>query len=304
MRARVIKSTGSWYRLKNNEGSEFDARLRGKFKLVDKKITNPIAVGDWVEVEETVEGDYAIHSILDRENYVIRVSPRKKGHYHMLASNIDQAVLITSLRQPRTSIGFIDRFLITLETFRIHGIIVINKTDLYSDAEIEALMHTKTLYEGIGYDVIFTSFEQEGADQLFPLLKGKTSLLAGHSGTGKSTLINVLFPDASQDIKEISSFADKGVHTTTFAEMFTMKDGTEVIDTPGIKELGLADIEPEELSHYFPEMRAYLGQCRFNNCIHINEPNCAIQEALNEGKISLSRFESYVSMLEGDDNRR
>lgn len=304
MRARVIKSTGSWYRLRDEKGIHFDARLRGKFKLENKKITNPIAVGDWVDVVEPNDGDYLINEIVDRHNYVIRVSPRKKGHFHLLASNIDQAVLISSLKKPRTSVGFIDRFFITLETFRIPGILVINKTDLYSDSEIEALNHTCDLYERIGYRTIMTSFRKEGPEPMIPLLKGKTSLLAGHSGTGKSTLVNQLIPEVNQQIQEVSSFADKGVHTTTFAEMFSLDEKTDIIDTPGIKELGLAEIAPEELSHYFPEMRQYLGECKYNNCIHINEPGCKIQEAIYEGKISVSRFESYLSMLEGDDNRR
>jgi ribosome biogenesis GTPase len=281
-----------------------DVRLRGKLKLLDKKVTNPIAVGDWVELEQVTDEDYVIRQVVDRDNYVIRVSPRKKSHFHIIAANIDQAVLIGSLKQPKTSIGFIDRFFITLETFRIPGILVINKTDLYSEQELKALAFTKELYESIGYQVLFASFEHGDTGGIEELLKDKTTLLSGHSGTGKSTLINQLVPEAEQSVSEVSNFADKGVHTTTFAEMFDLPKGGTVIDTPGIKELGLAEIEETELSHYFPEMRQFLGECKFNNCLHLDEPGCIIRAAVDEGAIHLSRYQSYLSMLEDDDNRR
>ena len=299
----VMKSTGSWYWVNTSEGV-LQSRLRGKFKLIDKKITNPIAVGDRVNLELVNGVDWIIKDIFPRTNYVVRESPRKRGHHHLIAANIDQAMLITSLRQPRTSLGFIDRFLVTLEAFRIPGILVINKTDLYTDAEKEALAYTADLYEGIGYRTVFTSFEQGDVDVLPELLGDKLTLLSGHSGTGKSTLVNLLEAEVDQKTQEVSDFADKGVHTTTFAEMFKLTGGGYVIDTPGIKELGLAEIEPSELSHYFPEMRQYIGECRFNNCKHMGEPGCAIMEALEEGEISDSRFESYLSMMENEDNRR
>jgi len=303
VKAIIRKSTGSWYDVKLENGSVRKARLRGKFKLEDKRITNPIAVGDCVTLEELDGEDLVITSIDNRKNYVIRISPRKKGFFHLIAANLDQAVLITSLRQPRTSIGFIDRFFVTLETFRIPGILVINKKDIYDEDEMEMVEALKWMYEDIGYKVLATSFEKGDLGELEGLLSGKTSLLSGHSGTGKSTLINLLLPNVNQEVGEVSDFADKGVHTTTFAEMFDWKDA-QLIDTPGIKELGLADIEKEELSHFFPEMRDLLGHCRFNNCIHVNEPGCAILAAVEEGKIHPSRYQSYLSMLEGDDNRR
>lgn len=300
----VMKSTGSWYSVRTASGDVLRCRLRGKLKLVNKKITNPIAVGDRALLEVSDTEDWIIKEILPRTNYVIRESPRKRGHHHLIAANIDQAMLITSLRQPKTSLGFIDRFLVTLEAFRISGIIVINKTDLYNEAELEALEMTAALYDDIGYPTLFTSFENGELSNLNSYLTNKTTLLSGHSGTGKSTLVNALIKDADQKTMEISSFADKGVHSTTFAEMFELDEGGFLIDTPGIKELGLAEIEHSELSHYFPEMRKYIGQCRFNNCMHTGEPGCAIMEALEEGEIPTSRFESYLSMLENDDNRR
>ncbi len=304
MKALVIKSTGSWYRVKTDQNEKIEVRLRGKLKLQDKKITNPIAVGDIVHLEQIETGEYVISVIEPRTNYVIRISPRKKSHHHMLAANIDQAAVITSLRHPRTSTGFIDRFFITLETFRIPGVLVINKADLYTDEELELLQHTKKLYDSLGYKTIITSIAEGRIEEIVKELKGKTTLLCGHSGTGKSTLINKLIPEADQDINKVSTFADKGVHTTTFAEMFDLDESTHVIDTPGIKELGLADIEENELSHYFPEMRQFLGECKFNNCLHLDEPGCVVREAVESGEISFSRYDSYLSMLASDDNRR
>ncbi|MEM9326933.1 MAG: ribosome small subunit-dependent GTPase A [Bacteroidota bacterium] len=301
---QVVKSTGSWYWVRTEAGTMIKARLRGKFKLEGKKITNPIAVGDRVNLEVLDDNDTVISQILPRKNYVIRASPRKRGHHHLLATNIDQAVLITSLYQPRTSLGFIDRFLVTLETFRIPGIVVINKADLYDDDDTELAQAILSIYEEIGYQGVLTSFANEDPAQLPELLAGKTSLLAGHSGTGKSSLVNLLIPDAKQKILEVSNFADKGVHSTTFAEMFPFGKDAYIIDTPGIKELGLAEIEEGELSHYFPEMRDLLGQCRFHNCQHISEPGCAIQAAVEAGRIVPSRYESYLSMMAGEDNRR
>lgn len=299
----IIKSTGSWYSVRLQDGKEVKARLPGRFKLESKKISNPIAVGDKVELLPEAE-NFIIEVITPRKNYIVRKSPKKKHFAHMIAANIDQAVLIASHKRPRTSLGFIDRFLVTLEAFRIPGYLLINKSDLYSKEEQTALRSIMELYESIGYQTMMTSFIEGVPHQVGDWLQAKTTLLSGHSGSGKSTLINLLQPNAHQQIGEISDFANKGVHTTTFAEMFSLDADTHVIDTPGIKELGLAEITAEELSHYFPEMRNLMGQCKFNNCRHVDEPSCAVQEAVQTGDIALSRFESYLSMMQEDDNRR
>ena len=303
MNGVIIKSTGSWYSVRLQDGKEVKARLPGRFKLQNKKISNPIAVGDKVELLPEAE-NFIIEVIKPRKNYIVRKSPKKKHFSHMIAANIDQAVLIASHKRPRTSLGFIDRFLVTLEAFRIPGYLLINKSDLYSKEEQTALRDIMELYESIGYQTMMTSFIEGVPHQVGDWLQAKTTLLSGHSGAGKSTLINLLQPNAHQQIGDISDFANKGVHTTTFAEMFSLDADTHVIDTPGIKELGLAEIMAEELSHYFPEMRNLMGQCKFNNCRHVDEPSCAVQEAVQSGDIALSRFESYLSMMQEDDNRR
>ncbi|MEM9340487.1 MAG: ribosome small subunit-dependent GTPase A, partial [Bacteroidota bacterium] len=243
-----------------------------------------------------------ITGIKERTNYVIRQSPRKKGHDHLIASNIDQGVLIATLKMPRTSIGFIDRFLVTLEAFRIPGVILFNKKDLYKTKDLNLYEELKGIYEPLGYKVRISSFLTDTAE-LRDLFEGKRSLLSGHSGAGKSTLINQLIPSVKQEVSEVSSFANKGVHTTTFAELFFIDEASSVIDTPGIKELSLSEIEPEELSHYFPEMRKYLGTCKFHNCLHANEPGCAVKNALGKD-ISESRYKSYLGLLLQEDNRR
>ena len=299
----IIKSTGSWYLVRLQDGKEVKARLPGRFKLENKKISNPIAVGDKVELLPEAE-NFLIEVITPRKNYIVRKSPKKKHFSHMIAANIDQAVLIASHKRPRTSLGFIDRFLVTLEAFRIPGYLLINKSDLYLKEEQAALLGIMELYESIGYQTMMTSFIEGVPNQVVDWLQAKTTLLSGHSGSGKSTLINLLQPNAHQQISDISDFANKGIHTTTFAEMFSLDADTHVIDTPGIKELGLAEIMAEELSHYFPEMRNLMGQCKFNNCQHVDEPSCAVQEAVQSGHIALSRFESYLSMMQEDDNRR
>ena len=299
----IIKSTGSWYSVRLQDGKEVKARLPGRFKLENKKISNPIAVGDKVELLPEAE-NFIIEVIKPRKNYIVRKSPKKKHFSHMIAANIDQAVLIASHKRPRTSLGFIDRFLVTLEAFRIPGYLLINKSDLYLKEEQAALLGIMELYESIGYQTMMTSFIEGVPNQVVAWLQAKTTLLSGHSGSGKSTLINLLQPNAHQQIGDISDFANKGIHTTTFAEMFSLDADTHVIDTPGIKELGLAEIMAEELSHYFPEMRNLMGQCKFNNCQHVDEPSCAVQEAVQSGHIALSRFESYLSMMQEDDNRR
>lgn len=303
MIGRVTKSTGMWYEVEA-EDKKYLARLRGKFRLEEKKITNPIAVGDKVVMvpHQQDKKEYVITEILERKNYVIRQSPRKKGHDHMLASNIDQGVVIVTLKMPRTSEGFVDRFLITLETFRIPAYILFNKKDLYGKKEREKFEFLQSIYENSGYKVHLCSFHTD-VEEIRSIFYGKVSLLVGHSGSGKSTLLNGLVSSAGQETSAVSSFANKGVHTTTYAELFKMGQNSAVIDTPGIKELGLSDILPEELSHYFPEMRDHLGQCKYYNCLHLNEPGCKIKELIGTG-ISELRYKSYLSMLESSENRR
>jgi ribosome biogenesis GTPase len=307
MKGRVIKSTGSWYIVQI--GSQLvSARLKGKFKQDELKLTNPIAVGDWVILEKEPNLETAIISeILPRDNYVIRKSTRKQHFSHIIASNLDQAMLVITMKNPRTSLGFIDRFLVSTESFRIPAILVVNKMDLLSGESAEDwLLDIHEIYEPLGYKVIEVSaLYTEKPKELFqPILVNKTTLISGHSGVGKSTLLNALIPEAAQSTKEISSFSDKGVHTTTFAELFPLEYQGSLIDTPGIKEFGILDVDDFELSHYFPEMRNYLGQCKYNNCQHVNEPGCMVLKKLEEGYIHPYRYESYLNILNEEDNRR
>lgn len=307
MEGRVIKSTGSWYIVQDTEGNTFSCRLRGKFKLKAFKATNPIAVGDLVEfsIEDGAEGTGIISKILKRENYIIRKAAHKTGQSHIIASNIDQAILIATLLYPKTSLGFIDRFLVSAEAFRIPAIIAFNKSDIYNEEALAIYEELAALYNEVGYQTfLMSATEEQGLEEIKQLLKDRTTLLTGHSGVGKSTLINKLIPTASQKVAAISDFAQKGTHTTTFAEIFAVNPTTFIIDTPGIKEWGLVDIEDQELSHFFPELRALLGQCRFYNCTHTHEPGCAIIEAFNKGTVAESRYQSYLSMLDNVDNRR
>ncbi len=307
MKGVVVKSTGSWYLVRDEKGQLHRARLRGKFKLKGMKVSNPLAVGDRVEfdVETTGEDTAVIHKIEDRENYIIRQSTHKSAHAHIIAANLDQALLIVTLVSPRTSFGFIDRFLVTAEAYDIPTILIFNKTDLYDDELREYQHQISYMYEQIGYSSLAVSAQNnEGIESIKELLHGKTTLLSGHSGVGKSSLINLIVPDLELKTSEISGFSDKGVHTTTFAEMFEIDPETFVIDTPGIKELGIVDIPKTQLSHYFPEMRERMNKCRFNNCTHFNEPGCAVVEAVRNSEISLTRYESYLSMLHGEDNRK
>ncbi|ERM84838.1 GTPase RsgA [Rhodonellum psychrophilum GCM71 = DSM 17998] len=307
MKGRVIKSTGSWYIVK--AGDELlKCRLRGKFKQDDLKLTNPIAVGDYVEIKkEADQPTWTIDEIHLRENYIIRKSTRKNHFSHIIASNIDQAFLMVTLNNPRTSLGFIDRFLVSTESFRIPATIVVNKTDLiHKEKDKEYLQDIREIYEPLGYPVLEISALNEGdlKEKFLSLLKGKTTLLSGHSGVGKSTLLNKLIPEAQQQTKEISKFSAKGVHTTTFAEMFALEGGGYLIDTPGIKEFGILDIDDNVLSHYFVEMRKYLGQCKYNDCRHLNEPGCVVLEKLEEGYIHPYRYDSYINILTEEDSHR
>jgi ribosome biogenesis GTPase len=303
----VIKSTGSWYEVQDAEtGRVFRCRLRGKFKLNDKKITNPLAVGDRVTFNLEPKAETCIITeIAPRTNYIIRKSVHKTAHGHIVAANIDQAMLIASLTMPRTSLGFIDRFLVNAESFRIPSVVVFNKWDLLEDDERAYIEEAVGMYQSIGYKTLITSTVSNlNIDAFYELLKGKTTLLTGHSGVGKSTLVNTIAPDLDLRTDIISTFANKGKHTTTFAQMFELEPYTFIIDTPGIKELGMIELEAANISHYFPEMREKLNQCKYHNCIHVNEPGCVIKQAVDDGEISISRYQSYLSILFEDDNRR
>jgi ribosome biogenesis GTPase len=307
MIGRVIKSTGSWYAVKTEERI-ISARLKGKFKQEDLKLTNPIAVGDWVELEKEAGQDTAvIQEILPRDNYVIRKSTRKHHFSHIIASNLDQAILVITMKKPRTSLGFIDRFLVSVESYGIPALLVVNKMDqLEGEDEAEWLRDIHEIYEPLGYPVIEVSAlkDQDVKSKFLPFIQGKSSLISGHSGVGKSTLLNALIPGAGQDTKEISGYSAKGVHTTTFAEMFFLPEGGDLIDTPGIKEFGILDVEEFELSHYFPEMRQFLGQCKYNNCTHVNEPGCVVLQKLDEGYIHPYRYQSYLNIIHEEDSHR
>jgi len=302
----VLRSTGSWYEVLDEQTrKKWKCRLKGRFKNLGIKATNPVAVGDEVALEPETEDTAIIVDILPRTNFVARRSVHKTAHSHILAANIDQAVLVVTLTFPVTSLGFIDRFLVTTESFRIPTVLVFNKQDLIQEEWKEVQEQVLDIYRSIGYPCILTdALSGRGVEELRKCLQGRKSLLSGHSGVGKSTLMNTLYPGLNLKTQAISNFARKGVHTTTFAEMHVCEADTYIIDSPGIKELGLFGIEPDEISHYFPEMRALLNSCRYHNCRHIEEPGCAVKEAVNQGEISITRYESYLSMIAGDDNRR
>lgn len=301
MKAVVYKSTGIWYTVKDESGGWHNTRIKGVFKIDDITSTNPVAVGDEVEinVEDETENTAIITSIHSRKNYINRQSPRIKHQHHIVASNLDQSALVATLKEPRTSQGFIDRFLVASEMFHVKAIIVFNKADLFKKKDLEKFNDMKEMYEEAGYKVFLTSArENTGIALLQEELKDKTTLISGHSGVGKSTLLNVIFPEINLKTQEISGWSGKGQHTTTFAEMFDLPFGGAIIDTPGMREFGLVDISKQEVSHYFPEMRDRLNDCQFNDCLHVNEPGCAIKEAVINGDINEDRYVSYVNIME------
>ncbi|WP_149914820.1 ribosome small subunit-dependent GTPase A [Sphingobacterium cavernae] len=305
MRGLVIKSTGSWYQVQDEHGNSYDCRIQGKFRIKGIKTTNPIAVGDWVNFALEADQNTGVITVLEpRRNYIIRKSVNLSKQTQIIGANLDQAILVVTLASPPTSMGFIDRFLVTAEAYGIPAILVFNKLDLFSEEGLEILEEYKAVYENIGYPCYQVSaMEGTNIDHIIALLKDKVTLVSGHSGVGKSTLINSIVPDAALRTGLISDWSDKGKHTTTFAEMIDLPFGGKLIDTPGIRELGIVDIEKKELSHFFPEMRAFMNKCRFNNCVHINEPGCVVLDAVENGEIEPSRYESYISMYNNDDNR-
>jgi ribosome biogenesis GTPase len=305
MQGLLIKSTGSWYQVQTPDGQRIDCRIKGKFRMQGITTTNPVAVGDVVEFEmEPEQESGVITKLLPRKNYIIRKAINLSKQAQIIAANLDQALLVVTLASPRTSLGFIDRFLVTAEAYDIPARLIFNKVDLFSDEGLEILADLKAIYEKIGYPCFEVSaLEGTNIDKVQELLKDKVTLFSGHSGVGKSSLINALLPNLDLRTHMVSEWSDKGMHTTTFAEMFELPQGGFIIDTPGIRELGVIDIEKNELSHFFPEMRLRMNQCRFNNCRHINEPGCAVLEALEDGDIELSRYESYLSIYHGNDTR-
>ncbi len=307
MKALVYKSTGSWYVVKDDTGKFWNARMKGVMKMDDITSTNPVAVGDLVEMEiENEESNTSIiDEIHDRRNYINRQSPRNKYQHHIVASNLDQSMLVATLKEPKTSQGFIDRFLVASEMYHVPPIIVFNKSDLYRKKEMEKFELWKEMYETVGYKVfLISAINNEGIEEIKDQLKDKTTLISGHSGVGKSSLLNSIFPEMNLRTKDISGWSGKGQHTTTFAEMFDLPFGGKIIDTPGMREFGLVDLTRQELSHYYPEMRNKLNNCQFNNCLHINEPGCAIKEAVTKGEIHEDRFVSYYGILESIEERK
>jgi ribosome biogenesis GTPase len=299
MKALVVKNTGSNYLVKTEDARLIETRLKGNFRLKEIQSTNPVSVGDWVQVEENPEGVAFIYEIEDRKNYIVRRSSNLSKQSHIIASNMDQAFMIATVNYPITTPTFIDRFLATTEAYRIPASIFFNKTDRYSDGDREYMNALVNLYETIGYRCYTISVKKdEDLSFITALLNGKVTLFSGHSGVGKSTLINRLIPGVRQKTQEISEYHNKGMHTTTFSEMIPLPGGGYIIDTPGIKGFGLFEMEGVEISHYFPEIFRFSHQCRFSNCTHRKEPGCAVRQALQERFISESRYRSYLNMLE------
>ncbi|TYR36817.1 ribosome small subunit-dependent GTPase A [Sphingobacterium phlebotomi] len=305
MRGLVTKSTGSWYLVENEEGKRIQCRIKGKFRIKGIQTTNPIAVGDWVDYEYEPDQDSAVITALEpRKNYIIRRSINLSKQAQIIGANLDQALLVVTLASPPTSLGFIDRFLVTAEAYDIPAVLVFNKLDLFSEEGLEILEDYMAMYAHIGYPCYATSArEKTNIAEVRLLLKDKITLVSGHSGVGKSTLINAIEPSVDLKTGEISDWSDKGKHTTTFAEMIDLSFGGKLIDTPGIRELGIVDIEKAELAHFFPEMRARLNKCRFHNCRHINEPGCVVLDAVEKGEIESSRYDSYLSIYHNQDTR-
>lgn len=303
----VYKSTGSWYTVKAENNQFYDCRIKGKFRMKGIKSTNPIAVGDVVdfEIDETSDAiTGSIHNIHDRKNYIVRKSVNLSKQTHIIASNIDIVFLLVTINNPVTTTSFIDRFLVTAEAYHIKAVLIFNKVDTYDDATLDEQLFLQYTYNQIGYECLRVSATaKEGLDELKEMMEGKVCMFSGHSGVGKSTLVNALEPNLNLKTKEISDLHQQGQHTTTFAEMFDLSFNSKIIDTPGIRGFGIVDMEKSEIKGYFPEFFELEDQCKFNNCLHKDEPNCAIKNALEEDKIAWSRYKSYLQILEGDEEQ-
>lgn len=305
MHGLIIKNTGSWYTVKTDDGRIVECKVKGNFRLKGIRSTSPVAVGDYVDIIMNAEGTALISAIDDRKNYIIRKASNLSKQSQIIAANLDQALLIITIKQPETSTTFIDRFLAGAEAYRVPVVLVFNKTDLLNDDERHYQQQMVTLYETIGYPCIEISAETGmGIDQLQTLLKQKVTLVSGNSGVGKSTLINAIIPHAKQRTAEISNAHGTGMHTTTFSEMIELAEGGYLIDTPGIKGFGTFDIEREELTSYFKEIFEFSKDCKFNNCTHTHEPGCAVLQAVENHYISVSRYQSYLNMLEDKDDSK
>lgn len=302
MEGIVYKSTGSWYVVKSSEGFFFRCRIKGKFRIKGIKNTNPVAVGDSVSFELEDSGNGVIRDIHPRKNYIIRKSVNLSKQTHIIASNIDVAFLVITLNNPPTFTSFIDRFLVSAEAYRVPVVLLFNKVDSYNQDELGEVRYLASLYRKIGYECIgISATNGKNIDKVKKLMTGKTCMISGHSGVGKTTLINAIAPDLNLKTAEISEQHQQGQHTTTFAEMFDLDFGARIIDTPGIKGFGVVEIEKEELSDYFPEFFALKSECKFNNCLHIDEPKCAVKQALENDEIAWSRYKSYLQIIEGED---
>lgn len=308
MKGIVYKSTGSWYQVKAEDGEVYTCRIKGKFRLKGIKSTNPVAVGDRVkfdieEGQDEVTG--VIKEIEDRENYIIRKSVNLSKQTHIIASNIDQAFLLVTINNPPTFTTFIDRFLVTAEAYHIKTILLFNKIDVYNENELGEIKYLAALYREIGYECLGISAKTgKNIDKVKEMMAGKTSMISGHSGTGKSTLINALEPSLELKTAQISAQHKQGLHTTTFAEMYDLSFDARIIDTPGIKGFGVVEIEKEELGNYFPEFFALKEQCKYYNCLHLEEPKCAVKEGLEEGTVAWSRYKSYLQIINGEDEQQ
>ena len=299
LRGLVIKNTGSWYLVKTDEGTYVECKIKGNFRLKGIRSTNPVAVGDYVQIILNQEGTAFINEIEDRKNYIIRRSSNLSKQSHILAANLDQCMLVVTVNYPETSTTFIDRFLASAEAYRVPVNIIFNKTDAYDEDELRYLDGLINLYTTIGYPCFKVSAKTgEGVDTIKEELKGRITLFSGHSGVGKSTLINAILPELDIKTGAISTYHTKGMHTTTFSEMFPVPGDGYIIDTPGIKGFGTFDMEEEEIGHYFPEIFKVSAGCRYNNCTHRHEPGCAVREAVEQHYISESRYASYLNMLE------
>ena len=305
MTGLVYKSTGSWYTVKTEAGDFYECRIKGKFRIKGIKSTNPVAVGDVVDFELDQTSDDTtglIHNIHERKNYIIRKSVNLSKQVHIIASNIDKLFLLVTINNPVTTTSFIDRFLVTAEAYGIEAVIVFNKIDTFTEEMLDEQLYLQYIYSTIGYKCLRVSAtENKGIDELKEMMKGNVNMFSGHSGVGKSTLINKLQPSLNLKTKEISEQHSQGQHTTTFAEMFELDFDAKIIDTPGIRGFGIVDMEKDELGDYFPEFFALKDQCKFNNCLHKDEPHCAVKDALENDEISWSRYKSYLQMLDGED---